>query len=33
MIEWNFANSYLFASIVTSLFFIALYFLLRGRIK
>lgn len=27
MIEWNFENTYFFAAIMTSLFFIAIYFL------
>lgn len=31
MIEWNFENTYFFAAIVTSLFFIALYFIIRKR--
>lgn len=29
MIEWNFANTYYFAAIVTSLFLIIMYFFLR----
>ena len=29
MIEWNFANTYYFAAIVTSLFFVLIYFVFK----
>ncbi len=32
MMVWNFANTYLVAAIITSLFFIALYFWVKKRI-